>query len=102
MIYLIDDSIVRGNTLKSVIDKLLKYGVKEIHVRIPSPKIISECYFGIDMATKDELIGYNRTDKEISNIIGATTLKYIEVSSLKRVLNHPICTSCFTGKYNKD
>ena len=115
-IYLIDDSIVRGNTLKTVVECLRNVGVSEIHVRIPSPPIISECFFGIDMSTKKELIAYNRTIEEISNILNIDSLMYLDVSSMKKAFcdndndhiqpdiqpDKQICTSCFTGKYDSE
>ena len=99
-IYIVDDSIVRGNTLESVIGKLKEIGVKQVHVRIVSPKIISECYYGIDMSTKDELIGYGRSDDEIAELVGADSLKYLDVDKIEEIFDTPLCTSCFTGKYD--
>lgn len=99
-IYLIDDSIVRGTTIKSVINKLREFNPKTIHVRIISPMIVSPCYFGIDMSKKEELISSGNDLQEICNILGANSLKYIDIDTMKKVFGHSTCTSCFTGEYN--
>lgn len=104
-IYLIDDSIVRGNTLKSVAEKLWECGVKEIHVRIPSPQLISECYYGIDMSTKKELVAhkFSKSEVQIANYLDIDTLRHLDISGMTNVFSTDnVCTSCFTGKYNKD
>jgi len=108
-IYLIDDSIVRGNTLKIVAESLRECGVKSIHIRIPSPPIVSECYFGIDMSTKAELIAYNHSIEEITKMFKVDSLEYLTIPSMKKAFTNGnqedpdnICTSCFTGKYNSD
>ena len=107
-IYLVDDSIVRGNTLKSVVEHLRECGVIEIHVRIPSPPIVSECYYGIDMSTKKELLAYNHTIEKMMEILNVDSLAYLELERMKSVFskgnneNEIVCTSCFTGKYNAE
>lgn len=101
IIYIIDDSIVRGNTLKSIINKINEIGVKKIHLRITSPPVISPCYFGIDIPTNRELIAYNKSVNEVRKHFGATTLKYMDIKLMKKIFNEPICTSCFDGKYDK-
>ncbi len=101
-IYLIDDSIVRGTTMKSVITKLRDMGVNTINVRITSPVIISPCYFGIDMSTKEELISNNKSVEEIKNELNVDSLIYIDINSMKEVFGINVCTSCFTGEYNKE
>ena len=68
-------------------------------MRISSPRVISECSYGIDIPTKDELIASNKTDKEIADIIGATSLRYLDVVDIEKYFNKPLCTGCFTGKY---
>jgi len=106
-IYLIDDSIVRGNTLKSVVEHLRQCGVIEIHVRIPSPPIVSECYYGIDMSTKRELIAYNYNIEKMLEILDVDSLSYLNIDGMKKVFKKGdnetnVCTSCFTGKYDND
>jgi amidophosphoribosyltransferase len=104
IVYLIDDSIVRGNTLKSVVKKLRACGVAQIHVRIPSPPIVSECYYGIDMSTKSELIAYKYSIDEMIKILDVDSLIFISIERMKLAFgnteNEKVCTSCFTGKYD--
>ena len=101
-IYLIDDSIVRGTTIKYVIEQLKKFNPKTINVRIPSPPVVGACYYGIDMSTTNELIINNKDINSIENELGITSLGYLSVDLMKNVFGHQVCTSCFTGKYNKE
>lgn len=101
-LYVIDDSIVRGTTMSTIINKLRNIGVKSIHLRITSPVITDPCYFGIDMSTKTELVSYGRSVDDIKNYLQADSLKYLDIDTMKNVLNIPVCTSCFTGNYNNE
>jgi amidophosphoribosyltransferase len=101
-IYLIDDSIVRGTTMGAVISKLKGAGAATVHVRIISPPVISPCYYGIDMSTKDELLANNKTVEEITMQLGADSVRYIDINKMKHIFQEPVCTSCFTGNYNKE
>ncbi len=99
-IVLIDDSIVRGTTSKRIISQLREAGAKEIHVRIASPQIISPCFYGVDMSTYDELISAHHSCEEVCKMIGADSLSFLSVKSLKEIAHrHEMCTACFTGKY---
>lgn len=101
-IALIDDSIVRGDTTKSVIEKMREEGAHEIHVYITYPKIISPCCYGIDMATFEELIGSKHTPEEIAALIGADSVTYQPVSDLISAIGLPkdsLCLGCITGNY---
>jgi amidophosphoribosyltransferase len=77
-------------------------GAKEVHMRISSPPIISPCFYGIDMPTKKELIGSNKSVRAIGKYLGVDSLGYL---SLEGMLSTPalphtdFCTACFTGKY---
>lgn len=95
-LYIIDDSIVRGNTMKEIIKKLRQIGVKEIHLRIASPIVQSPCNYGIDIPTKSELIGGRNTN--ICEELGADSLIYLEISELVSVIGTNSCTSCFDNK----
>lgn len=101
-IVLVDDSLVRGNTIKSLITLFRKNGAKKVHVRIVSPPVISPCYYGIDIPSHDELIACNKTEFEINNSIGSDTLMYLDLETIKTTIldNTSHCSSCFTGKYN--
>lgn len=101
-VYLVDDSIVRGNTMRTIIKNLRDGGIKEVHVAILSPPIVSECYYGIDMSTKDELIASNKETDEIAKELDVNSLRYLSIDTMKAVFNIPVCTSCFDGKYDQD
>ena len=101
-LYIVDDSIVRGTTLSSLVNKLKLLSPKSIHVRIMSPQVISPCYFGIDMSTTKELLAYNKTDDQIKEILNIDSIKYMNMNTMKLILGNNICTSCFTGKYNEE
>ena len=99
---LIDDSIVRGTTSRRIIDLLRRGGAKEIHARIGSPPIISPCYLGIDMATREELIAAHKTVKGVEFLIGANSLYYISLDGLVKAIGinkEDLCTGCLTGVY---
>ncbi|GAM17513.1 hypothetical protein SAMD00019534_006880, partial [Acytostelium subglobosum LB1] len=81
-VILIDDSIVRGNTIKALIKLIRSAGAVEIHVRISSPPVLHPCYMGIDMATYEQLIGYNKTLKEVCDYIGAESLEYLSYDGM--------------------
>lgn len=99
-IILIDDSIVRGNTIAFLVKFLHKHGANEVHVRITSPPIKYPCYMGIDMSTSKELIANHKSITEIKKIIGADSLQYLSQDGLASVCNSKnYCTACFTGDY---
>lgn len=101
-IILVDDSIVRGNTMLKIVNMLRRAGAKEVHVRIGSPPIISPCYLGIDMKDKSEFIAANRTLAEISSEINADSVGYISVDGLVDAIGickKNLCLGCVTGKY---
>jgi amidophosphoribosyltransferase len=98
----VDDSIVRGTTTPQVISMLRKAGAKEVHMRICAPPIRYPCFFGVDMATRGELIAARKTIPEIADAIGADSLGYLSVEGLIRAVNLPrdlFCLACFTGDY---
>ena len=99
-IILIDDSIVRGNTMTFLVKLLRKHGANEVHVRIASPPIKYPCYMGIDMSTSEELIANHKSMNEIKKIIGADSLQFLSINGLSDVCNDiTYCTACFTGNY---
>lgn len=104
-IVIVDDSLVRGNTIKVLIQQLQKAGASSVHVRIASPPVISPCYFGIDMSTYEELIANNLDSvNHINTYIGSTTLKYLKVEDIISLLppkSKNACVSCFTNSYEK-
>tara|TARA_B100000315_G_scaffold257178_1_gene305137 strand:- start:1079 stop:2491 length:1413 start_codon:yes stop_codon:yes gene_type:complete len=101
-VVLVDDSIVRGTTTPQVIRLLRKGGAKEVHMRVCAPPIRYPCFFGVDMATRWELIAAQRTIPQIRDVIGADTLGYLSVDGLIKAMALPknlFCLACFTGKY---
>jgi amidophosphoribosyltransferase len=98
----VDDSIVRGTTTPSVVKILRKAGAKEIHMRICAPPIRYPCFFGVDMATRGELIAAQKSIPEICKFIDADTLGYLSIEGLIKAVGLPrdnFCLACFTGDY---
>lgn len=101
-VVLIDDSIVRGTSLKKLVSMVRGAGAKEIHVRIGSPKVIGPCYYGIDTPTKEELIANRMSAAEIRTYLGADSLEWLEVSDFEGLLpgrRQEFCTACFDLDY---
>ncbi len=101
-VVLVDDSIVRGTTTPQVIRLLRRAGAKEVHMRICAPPIRYPCFFGVDMATRQELIAARKTIPEIRDFIGADSLGYLSMDGLIKAVALPkdiFCLACFTGDY---
>lgn len=101
-IFLIDDSIVRGTTSRRIIDMIRKSGTREVHMRIASPPIISPCYLGIDMASREELIAAHKTVKGVEALINADSLGYLSIDGLVKSVGIPLddlCLGCLSGIY---
>jgi len=101
-IVVVDDSIVRGNTQRAIVRMLREAGAREIHVRISSPPVKWPCYYGIDFATKAELIANGLEVEEIRRSIGADSLAYVSIDGLisaTQVPSERLCSACFTGEY---
>jgi len=101
-IVVVDDSIVRGNTQRAIVRMLREAGAREIHVRISSPPVKWPCYYGIDFATKAELIANGLEVEEIRRSIGADSLGYVSLDGLISATQVPsdrLCSACFTGEY---
>ncbi|MFC1905302.1 amidophosphoribosyltransferase [Chloroflexota bacterium] len=99
---IIDDSIVRGTTTPRVVNLMRKAGAREVHMRICAPPIRHPCFFGVDMATKWELIAAQKTIPQIRDAIGADSLGYLSVEGLIQSVGLPkemFCLACFTGDY---
>ena len=101
-VVVVEDSIVRGTTMKQLIGLIRRAGAKEVHVRVSSPPIISPCYYGMDFPTREELIASSRSVEQIRQFIGADSLEYLSVEGLLDSVsseNGGYCTACFTGDY---
>ncbi len=101
-VVLVDDSIVRGTTSGRIIDMVRAAGAKEVHFRVGSPPIISPCYFGIDMSTREELIASKKSVEEIRKAINADSLAYLSLDGLikaVRIKKEDLCLACLTANY---
>jgi amidophosphoribosyltransferase len=101
-VVVVDDSIVRGTTTPRVVRLLREAGAREVHLRICAPPIRWPCYYGVDMATREELIAARKTVAEIAAWTGADSLGYLSVEGLLRAVGLPgarFCLACFTGNY---
>ncbi|MDP9436954.1 MAG: amidophosphoribosyltransferase [Actinomycetota bacterium] len=98
----VDDSIVRGNTQRALVRMLREYGAAEVHVRISSPPVAWPCFYGIDFASRAELIASSAGVDEIRASIGADSLSYVSLEGLTAASEQPaerLCRACFTGEY---
>jgi amidophosphoribosyltransferase len=101
-VVVVDDSIVRGSTTRKIVAMLFDAGAEEVHVRISSPPIVSPCFYGIDMASEDELVAASRSVDEIRELIGATSLAYLSLEGLQestRRSEGTFCRACLTRSY---
>jgi len=101
-IVVVDDSIVRGNTMRQLVQMLAGAGAAEVHVRISSPPVVSPCFYGIDMADEDELAAAHRSVEEMREHVGATSLHYLSVDGMQAATQLPedaVCRACFTRQY---
>ena len=101
-VVVVDDSIVRGNTTRQIVQMLFDAGAAEVHVRISSPPVIGQCFYGIDLADPDELIAAGKTVEEIREHLGATSLAYLSLEGLQESTRRPaseFCRACLTRDY---
>ncbi len=101
-IVVVDDSIVRGNTQRAIVRMLREAGAREIHVRISSPPVKWPCFYGIDFATRAELVASGLEVEEIRRSIGADSLGYVSLEGLiesTQIDENKLCGACFTGQY---
>ena len=101
----VDDSIVRGNTQRAIVRMLREAGAAEVHVRISSPPVKWPCFYGIDFATRAELIANGLAVEEIRTSIGADSLGYVSLDGLvdsTGVAMDRLCRACFDGVYPVD
>ncbi len=102
-VVIVDDSIVRGTTLKQIVHVIRAAGAKEVHLRISSPPIQHACYYGMNFPTQEELIAHNKSVQEICDYLGADSLEYLSEEALLKSMpledGQSYCTACFSGKY---
>jgi amidophosphoribosyltransferase len=98
----VDDSIVRGNTTRQIVQMLRDSGAAEVHLRISAPPIKHPCHYGIDMSTREEMIAHGRTVEEVAEELGADSLHYLSLEGVYEAVGSPRsehCDACFTGDY---
>lgn len=100
-VVVVDDSIVRGSTMKKLVVMIKKAGAKEVHLRIASPPIKFPCFYGIDMPSLGELIASSKTVEEIRKYLGVDSLEYLTLDDLRSCVDDPehFCYACFSGVY---
>lgn len=100
-VMLIDDSLVRGTTARSLVKLLKRAGAREVHLRLCAPELRWPCFFGIDIPTRDELISNKKSPEEIAEYIGADSVRFLDLAHLKTVLSKAdeFCYACFSGSY---
>jgi amidophosphoribosyltransferase len=101
-VVVVDDSIVRGNTTRAIVQMLFDAGATEVHVRISSPPVIGQCFYGIDLADPQEMIAAGKTVEEVRESIGASSLAYLSHEGLVEATRRPesdLCRACLTRQY---
>jgi amidophosphoribosyltransferase len=103
-VVVVEDSIVRGTTLKQLVGLIRSAGAAEVHVRVGSPPIRFPCFYGVDMSTRKELIASSHSVAEVRDFIGADSLGHLSVEGMLKTVSAPadMCTACFTGAYPTD
>ncbi|MFA5313491.1 MAG: amidophosphoribosyltransferase [Methanomassiliicoccales archaeon] len=101
-VVIVDDSIVRGTTMRKIVQMTRRAGAREVHVRIGCPPIIAPCYYGIDMKTRDQFAAVNRTSEDIARLITADSVGYTSMKGLVQALEideNDLCLACINGEY---
>ncbi len=100
-VVVVDDSLVRGNTSKGLVQMIRGAGAREVHLRLGSPPITGPCHYGIDTPTREELIAATHSTEEIRQFLGVDTLGYLSLEGMLRAAGGPsgFCHACFSGQY---
>jgi len=101
-IVVVDDSIVRGNTTRQLVEMLRDAGASEVHLRISAPPIRNPCHYGIDMSTREEMIAHGRTQAEVAAELGCDSLAYLSLEGVYEAIEgtrDTHCDACFSGDY---
>jgi amidophosphoribosyltransferase len=98
----VDDSIVRGNTTRQIVQMLRDAGAAEVHMRISAPPIRNPCHYGVDMSTREEMIAHGRTEADVAAELGADSLAYLSLDGVYEAIRGERathCDACFSGDY---
>jgi len=101
-VVVIEDSIVRGTTMRHLTEMIRQAGASEVHLRVSSPPVVLPCFYGVDLQTTDELIASSRTVEEIGNDLGVDSLGYLSIEGMLASApnsEEDYCTACFSGEY---
>ena len=100
-VVVVDDSLVRGNTSKELVQMIRGAGAREVHLRLGSPPITGPCHYGIDTPTRAELIGATHSVEEIRQFLGVDSLGYLSLDGMLAAAGNDTgyCHACFSGKY---
>jgi len=101
----VDDSIVRGSTTRQIVRMLFDAGAAEVHVRVSAPPVVGRCFYGIDLASEDEMIAAHTDVEGVREAIGATSLAYLSLEGLQAATRRPesaLCRACLTREYPTD
>jgi amidophosphoribosyltransferase len=101
-IVVVDDSIVRGNTMRQITAILFEAGASEVHIRVSSPPIVSPCFYGIDFGDDEQLVAAGRSVEDVRAEIGATSIAYLSLEGMQAATTKreaEVCRACFTRRY---
>jgi amidophosphoribosyltransferase len=98
----VDDSIVRGNTTRQIVQMLRDAGAREVHLRISAPPIRHPCHYGVDMSSREEMVAHGRTVEDVREHLGADSLAYLSLAGVYEAVGgsrDAHCDACFSGEY---
>jgi len=102
-VLLVDDSIVRGTTMRRIVNMVRRHGPKAVHVGVFSPPVVHPCYYGIDMPSREELVATrweaDSIEDSLAEVLGADTVTYVSEVGIRQVVGDRVCDACFTGRY---
>ncbi len=101
-VVVVEDSIVRGTTVRRITAMLFEAGAREVHVRVSSPPIVSPCFYGIDFGDDEQLVAAGRSVDDLRTLVGATSLAYLSLEGLQAAVERDeaeVCRACFTRRY---
>lgn len=94
-IIIVDDTVVRGNVMQTIVQQMYKNGAKQVHIRIPSPKIVDKCSLGIDIPSREELLAFNKNNTDIAKELKVLTINYLDYEDLDKILPFSTYKECF-------